>query len=83
MMCVQSLTVEGCFQINLLKRERFSVLKSQFKTCTDEHDFIRWKPIMVQYATYKSVMGRIEPSSAHQLFGEVGNILCPIVEILK
>ncbi len=49
-----------------------------------KHDFVTsqlvWKPIVVQYPTYTSVMWKPETSSTHThtengLFGEVGDIV--------
>ena len=44
-------TKESCFHMYVLKREHFSVLKSEFKTC-DITTIIITAIIMVQYATY-------------------------------
>ncbi len=39
-------------------------IKSEFKMCTNDRDLV-WKPIVVQYAIYTSVMYKLEVSIAH------------------
>lgn len=67
MMHVQSLTLERCFHIHLLKGES---LCSPFPNLSLPMGMICdittiFQPIMVQYSTYISVMWKLEASSAH------------------
>lgn len=44
--------------------KKSALLKSEFKTCTCKHDFVTselfWQPAVIQYATYTSVMLRMD-----------------------
>ncbi len=46
----------AAFVFILIKKFLCIHLKSEFKTCKYEQNFVVWKPIMIQYATYTSVM---------------------------
>ena len=69
---MQSLTLVGCFHIHLLKVESFSVLIENQILRSGPMSMICdiatvWKLIVVQYATYTSVMLKLETSSAQTL----------------
>lgn len=58
-------------------------LKSQFKTCTSEHDFVTsqivCKPVFVQNTTYTSVMWK--PPVHTYTESRLQDILCPAVKL--
>ncbi len=88
-MSVQSLTLQGCFHVHLLKVESFSALIEKPILMGGPTRFVTslmvWKPILDQYSTWKSVMWKLEASGEQTLrmdFKVKGNTCCPAVQLI-